>query len=307
MKLSADCIFCLIERQHENIKRFDDEAVKADYMREVLRIVANAGEDSTTPAVLADINRLHQAVFGESYSFEALKREYNSLLLQREPELCSWVEESEEPLLMAVKFARVGNYIDFGAMKQIDNSKLDQLLSTADDEQIDPAVYQAFVQDLQSAKRLVYLTDNCGEIVLDKILIKTIAKQYPSLYITVIVRGKPVLNDATVEDAEAVGMPQVAEVMGNGTEIAGTQLNAIDASARGRIEQADLIISKGQGNFETLHGCGLNIYYLFLCKCDWFVRRFQMERFKGVFVRECGGPSMNIGLLADMPGKHEGG
>ena len=88
------------------------------------------------------------------------------------------------------------------------------------------------------------------------------------------------------EDARQVGLDQLVPVVGNGTAIPGTELDCISPAVHTLLTQADLIISKGQGNFETLHGCGLNIYYLFLCKCDYFVRKFQMERFQGVFTKE---------------------
>jgi len=95
-----------------------------------------------------------------------------------------------------------------------------------------------------------------------------------------------VINDATMEDAVLVGLTREIEVMGNGDDAAGTILRRISKEARKNIEEADMILAKGQGNFESLFGCGLNIYYLFLCKCDWFMRRFQVERYHGMFVNE---------------------
>lgn len=95
-----------------------------------------------------------------------------------------------------------------------------------------------------------------------------------------------VINDATMKDAVLVGLTREIEVMGNGDDAAGTILGRISKEARKNIEEADMILAKGQGNFESLFGCGLNIYYLFLCKCDWFMRRFQVERYHGMFVNE---------------------
>ena len=286
MKLSAYCMLCLVQRQEENIRHLGDENLKSDYMREVLRIIAASPEDVTAPVVVAEINRLHQDYFGAAYSFDQLKEEYDELMLKEEPWIHSVITTSEDPLLTAIKFARAGNYIDFGAMGSIQTDKLRSLLDTAKEEELSLTEYNSFRNDLQSAERLVYLTDNCGEIVLDKLLITILKELYPSLDVTVIVRGKPVLNDATLEDAIIVGLTSVTRVIGNGTQIAGTQLNAVSEEAGKIIEAADIIISKGQGNFETLHGCGKNVYYMFLCKCDWFVNRFGLERYKGVFINE---------------------
>ena len=142
------------------------------------------------------------------------------------------------------------------------------------------------IKELNSAKKLIFLTDNCGEIVLDKLLLETIVKVYPHLECTIIVRGEPVLNDATMEDALQVGIEACGKVIPNGTNIAGTYIPWISAEARQVMEEADMLISKGQGNFESLHGCGLNIYYLFLCKCQWFMERFGLPQYSGVFINE---------------------
>ncbi len=119
-----------------------------------------------------------------------------------------------------------------------------------------------FREELSDARSLVYLTDNCGEIVLDKIAVKMLQKLYPHLSITVIVRGEPVVNDATMEDAAMCGLTELVPVIGNGSRVGGTWLPDISEEARQLLDRADVIIAKGQGNFETLNGCGLNIYYL---------------------------------------------
>ena len=146
--------------------------------------------------------------------------------------------------------------------------------------------YECFKQDLKQAKTLTYVLDNCGEIVLDKLLIKEIKRQYPKLQISVLVRGKEVLNDVTMEDAIQTGLTKMVPVIENGTGIAGTVLEKISKEAKEALNEADIILAKGQGNFESMYGCGLNVYYLFLCKCDWFVKRFAMTKNAGVFLRE---------------------
>lgn len=286
MKLSSYCMYCLVKRQMENIAENSDEEMKTRYMKEVLAIISEGAGKYNAPVITSKISKLHQEYFNKPYSFENLKKQYNSLMLEKESEINSKVINSEDKLLCALKYSRVGNYIDFGAMGTVEDNKLEALLDSAPDEIIDAKEYTAFINDLKKAKNLVFLTDNCGEVVLDKILLMVIKELFPELSITVIVRGKPVLNDATMEDAQMVGLTDLVRVLGNGTEVAGTYLEEIDKPVLEVIHSADLIISKGQGNFETLHGCGLNIYYLFLCKCDWFVKRFMLEQFKGVFINE---------------------
>lgn len=284
--LSAACMTCLVERQMEAIQAEEDEVFKTKFMKDVFQVIREAGEKETAPVVIAKINQLHQKYFNKAYSFDSLKKIYNQMLLEKADAIEETILNAEEPLKMALLLARAGNYIDFGAMGSIDDQKLDKLLNDAKDECLEATTYKKFLCDFKLAKTLVYLTDNCGEIVLDKLLIKQMKRIHPELQITMIVRGKPVLNDATLEDAEMVGLTEMVQVLPNGTEIAGTDLGSIDQAAREVIESADLMISKGQGNFETLHGCGLNIYYMFLCKCDWFVRRFQLKRLQGVWINE---------------------
>ena len=166
------------------------------------------------------------------------------------------------------------------------DEKLFALLREAKNSALDENTLQLFRQDLSKAKKLTFCTDNCGEIVLDKLLIQTLRKLYPALQITVMVRGENVINDATIEDAQQIGLTDVAPVIGNGTAIPGTDPASLSGSAKEAFESADLIISKGQGNFESLSGCGCNIYYLFLCKCDHFVQMFGLRQFEGVFTHE---------------------
>ena len=132
---------------------------------------------------------------------------------------------------------------------------------------------------------LSFLCDKI-KLLCDRLSVEEIKKRFPELKVTVMVRGMAALNDATMEDAIQVGFLQAAEVVDNGCGVAGTPLAYIGENAAALLRNADVILAKGQGNFETMHGCGLNIYYSFLCKCDWFQRRFSMEKNKGMFVRE---------------------
>ena len=172
------------------------------------------------------------------------------------------------------------------------SSNLAQLAMTyywtekAKDNPVDMNEYAALKKDLENGKSLVYMTDNCGEIVMDKLFIRMIKEQYPHLNITALVRGEIVLNDATYEDAQFVGLTDLVNVVGNGAKVAGTPLDRISDEAKELLLNADVMIAKGQGNFESLSGCGLNIYYMFLCKCTWFEMRFQLKQFSPVLIND---------------------
>ena len=289
MKLSAMCIRCLMDRQEERVREVDDEDKKAAFLKDVAGIIASAKEEDSAPCLVYHINKVYERLFGDVMSYEKEKREFNALMLGLERKMEEDIHEGkgEERILKnALNYARTGNYIDFGAMNSVEKDQLLELLHKAKEEEVDEDTFAMFLHDLETAKELVYLLDNCGEIVADKLLIKVLKEQYPHIHIMAMVRGEAVLNDAVLEDADEVGLTKVAEVIGNGNGVAGTQISMLSKEARDVLEKADIIISKGQGNFETIHGCGWNIYYLFLCKCSWFSERFGMERLKGVFINE---------------------
>ncbi len=286
MKINAFCMSCLVQSQARRIQKFEDEEKKACYMREVLGLIADGNPKWSAPALLEPISKLYETYWCAQGDLEKEKHVFNDLLLSMEDALEQKIRSKKDPLEAALCLARLGNYIDFSALSEVSAEKLLELLGQSEQETLDAEEYGYFRKDLENGKHLVYLTDNCGEIVLDKILIKLLKEQYPQLSIEVLVRGIAVTNDATLEDARYVGLTEVVPVFGNGSGIAGTELTHISEEARRKLEQADLILSKGQGNFETLHTCGLNIYYLFLCKCDWFMQRFQAEHLQGMFVNE---------------------
>lgn len=286
MILNATCIACIVKRQEESIAAETDEDKKLAYIKEVLKILYDNADTESAPVTTEFIGAARKRYFGEDENFRVLKEKYNRVMLRYEEQIEARIRSGPDPLAAAILFARAGNYIDFGAMGDIDDDRLDELLDGALQEELDAREYALFTSELRKATRAAYLTDNCGEIVMDKLLIREMKRQNPRLRIDVVVRGKPVINDATREDAEMVGIHREASVIENGTGAAGTDLKRISPEAKDALECADFILSKGQGNFESLHGCGMNIYYLFLCKCEWFVRRFGLERFKGVFVHE---------------------
>ncbi len=130
------------------------------------------------------------------------------------------------------------------------------------------------------------MTDNCGEIVLDKLMLEQLKKRYPQLDLKIMVRGGAVSNDATMEDALYVGIDKVGEVITNGAQIAGTVYPMLSEEAKAAVDNADIIFSKGQANYESFAGEGHHAFYTFLCKCDLFMNRFKVQRLTGMFVEE---------------------
>ena len=278
---------CALNKQEQKIRHYPDMEKKTEYMKKVMALMANTEEKDCAPSLSVDIQKLYSSFWNcPMEDFTEIKKEFNQLMLNMEVSIEDKIRKSNDPLEKALLYARIGNYIDFAALSNVDQSTVITLLDEKSSEALDEKEYKNFLHDLSSAKKLVYLTDNCGEVVLDKMAVKILKEQYPNLDITVIVRGYSVVNDATMEDAEEIGLTDLVNVIGNGSNVGGTWIPGISSESRELLYNADLIIAKGQGNFETLNDCGLNIYYLFLCKCDLFQRRFHAENLQGMFLNE---------------------
>lgn len=286
MRANSMCISCILKKQEKLIRDFSDEDKKLQYINRVLEILHEHGQTESSPWLAEKINQLYEECWGEGEDYTVTKQRYNQLLLSKEKEILSCINNSNDCIRECIKYVSAGNYIDFSAVDNVNEHTLDELLQKVNEENISEIEYFNFKRDLEQAKKLVYLTDNCGEILLDKIFIKCIEDQYPKLKITVIVRGQNVINDATIEDAKQVGLTDIVTCIGNGNGAPGTVIKLLSEEAKQALLEADMIISKGQGNFESLFGEGLNPYYIFLCKCELFVRRFGLKQYESVFMKE---------------------
>ena len=286
-RLQPECIGCLISKQLHAYPEGTPPEKQLEYMQRFLRLVAEAKHDVGVPAISRDIKNLKREMFGSQEDYTEIKRYFNALMLGKETQLQQQVDQADDPLMLALQYAFVGNYIDFGgAMYKVQEEELNHLLAQAPIFELNREICEQLRGELLTAKRVVYLTDNCGEIVTDKVLLRVIRRMNPSAELIAMVRGMDVLNDATRVDAEQVHLSDVAWVMDNGSDVAGTWLEDVSEEAKSTLESADLILAKGQANFETLRGCGMNVFYLFMCKCEMFSKRFQVPRFTGMLVHD---------------------
>ncbi len=288
MNLNLDCVACILRRNLQEAGKHGDERSRMAFARSLMKLLLEADEETASPLIGAETAKLYQSCFGmDPDRFREEKVFSNRFVLERLDAAEAAVRRAEDPVLRGLQYAILGNYIDFSALwGKVDFSQLDELLARAGEVRVDPEEYGRFLADLAGAKRLVYLTDNAGEVCFDRLLGEALARQYPELEVIFCVRGAPALNDATREDAEAAGLTQRFRVIDNGTAIAGTVLDRVGPEAREALRTADLILSKGQGNVETLEGCGLNVYYAFLAKCVRFTKRFGVPELTVMFCNE---------------------
>lgn len=287
MQLDASCITCLLQRQAKAAESQNDPANAYHYLRDVMQILLDAPKGVAAPYLMPLFDDAFAKYWGAGDRYAAVKHASNQLMLEKLPAMRRMIAEADDPLLLALKFAQTGNYIDFGALgDSVSSETLEELIVHTPDNPVDLSEYKHFQEDLKRSRALLYIGDNAGEIVADLAFVERIKAQYPRLRVTFAVRGGPALNDATREDAAEIGLDQLVPLVDNGSRISGTELAYLGSEMRIALDEADVILAKGQANFETLASCGLNIYYLFLCKCERFLRLFQVPPLTGMFVCE---------------------
>ena len=279
MRISQSCAECLYERQKNKTNN-------AEYLAEIKRLLNNRKETDTSPYMVYLFNKAHLKYFGKAADYSAIKKQYNDLVLSMEESLHREISSAEDPLAKALIMARIGNYIDFGAMNSIDSGEFLELFRSTEMREDDRMTYEAFLRECTDAKTFLLICDNCGEIVLDKLMLEQLKKRFPQLTVRAMVRGEAVLNDATAEDARYIGLDTAAEIISSGEAIAGTIYEMLPDNAKEILDNSDVILAKGQGNYESMSGQGRHVFYEFLCKCDLFTTRFNVPKLTGMFIEE---------------------
>ena len=280
------CCLCHLRRNIDNARAMGTEEQVTEFSRRLMELYLSMPEGASSPAVAPGTNRLFQEIFGAAEDrFAEEKALSNRFVMERLEQIRACTEEAADPVYAGLQMAVLGNYIDFSALQgEVNFEKLEDMLQKALQMELDRQVYDRLRGELSTARRLLYLTDNAGEIGFDRIFAEQLHKAYPDMQITFCVRGGPAQNDATRADAEAVGIR--FPVIDNGNTVPGTELSLLGEEAKRALEEADVIISKGQGNAETLLGCGYNIYYAFLIKCPRFIDRYQKPKLTPMLVSE---------------------
>ena len=264
MRTYLDCIPCAIRQVLDSVRMItDDESVQAEIVQETLGLWREVDMHQSPPAMAQKVHRLVRARTGVADPYLEVKNRFNALALEMCPDLKQKVIESADPIETAVRFAIAGNIIDFGVNASVDEGLVETTIAKSLTDPLDREALEDFKGAIADATDILYLGDNTGEIVFDRLLVE----QLPLEKVTFAVRGAPILNDAVMADAETVGLTDLVEVIDNGTDAPGTILESCSESFQKRFREADLIISKGQGNFETLSDTDEKIFFLLRPKC----------------------------------------
>lgn len=268
MKTYFDCIPCFT-RQALDAARFasEDTGIHESVLRKVTKAVSEMDMHRTPPEMGALIYRLVREETGNPDPYKEIKHQFNQIAQDLWPDVMKIYEASASPFETAVRLAIAGNIIDFGVGYSVDH---DLLLSTLN-ETLQQSLYgnsDRFEKAVMEADTILYIGDNAGEVVFDKILLgHIIGMKGGADKITFAVRGKPIINDITMADADETGMTDLVRVIDNGRDYPGTVLSKCSDTFLEAYREADLVISKGQGNYETLSGEDKQIYFLLKVKC----------------------------------------
>lgn len=271
MKTYLDCIPCFFRQALEGAR-----IVKASPKQQKQIIDEFAGKipeislKSSPPEIARFGYALLKKISPNGDPYKEMKQKSNRIALRILGKLRNKVTHSQDRLLAALELAIAGNIIDFGVKNNLNvKEELKRILAEENKVIHKKSLfhYPEFRQALKSAKNVLYLADNAGEVVFDRILVEEIKKAYPDKDIYYVVKAKPVINDALFEDAIACGIDKAARVISNGTDAPGTILVLCSKEFKRIYNRADMIISKGQGNFESLSQEKRPIFFLFMVKC----------------------------------------
>lgn len=213
------------------------------------------------------------------------KKYYQGKILDIEDELENTFNKLDD-FSDYIRFILAGNIIDLSAMQNLDINLVMDTINKTKGAKIDPVIISDLKGELARGKHLVYLLDNVGEVVFDKIFIKKLKELFPELEITAIASDSPISSDVTYIEARELGLDRYCKVISNGNDITGTYLPKCNKETIDAINRADLIISKGMANFESLIGSGYNIYYVFLCKCEYYANILNVPLLTEIFQKE---------------------
>ncbi len=273
MKAELECIPCIIKQAYNTANRAtNDPAI----VRKILNLTADYVKElklNQTPADSSNFAyKITSKVTGIADPYREEKKKFNDLCLLMVPELNNMIKTSEDPLYSAIKVAIFGNLIDLGIGLKFDIER-DMKNMFKDPFAVDD--YQEFKAMLDSGrKKILYLGDNAGEVVFDRLLVERVKDEHD---VTFVVKRGPVINDATIEDARYVGMTDIVKVIDTGSDGIGVQWSSVSEEFVNSYKSADIIISKGQGNFETMSDKPVNSFFLLWAKCDCVARELGVK------------------------------
>jgi len=272
MQTYLDCLPCFLRQIINAVRQAkpDDSALHLEVVQQFCQNVPNLDLTLSPPALAGQIYAQLSSTAKTTDPFARIKREANERVMKLLPELQKMVDSAPDPLRASLNISIIGNYIDAGIAHNFD---WEEAIHKEDETSWDASAYSHFLKMIDQRKNIMILGDNSGEIGLDTLLVRQLKKL--GMQVTYVVREKPIINDATMDDARFVGMTELCEVISSGVDTPGTVLERCTREFLARMKETKLILSKGQGNFEALKDEWPGIFYAFKVKCP------VVEKFTG--------------------------
>lgn len=267
MKTTLECIPCFIKQALQALRSVcDDEVLTHRILQMVLKKAADFDISKTPPEMAQAIHRIIREQTANSDPYLEVKKLSTDKALESEPKVMERIKNSNDPFEAALRYSIAGNILDFAILSLWDEKKLGEALDLAEEKPLDKRAVKKLYNEIQNAENILFLGDNAGETVFDKIFIEHFA--LPDRHrIHYAVKSAPVINDAVYSDALQAGLDKHCIIIENGSDAPGTVLSLCSDEFKRVFNSADLIISKGQANFETLNTVRKNIFFLTQIKC----------------------------------------
>ncbi|WP_372808838.1 DUF89 domain-containing protein [Pontiella sp.] len=288
MQSYTECIPCFVRQAYDALRQVtqDDETLVHRTLQRVMREAAEFPLSCSPPAMAQTTHRIIREETGHPDPYAAIKAESTRIALELAKEARELIAAAIDPFKMALRFSIAGNIMDFALMANWDRLELGSFIETTRLQPLDDGDVEKLRSAVKQARTILFLGDNAGEAVFDQLLIE----QLGGADVCYAVKGGPIINDATLEDALAAGLDHVAELVENGSDAPGTILDDCTDAFRRRFDEADLVVAKGQANYETLSTCTRPLFFLTRVKCpviardigepvgSWIVKEHRVER-----------------------------
>ena len=283
MKIGLECIPCFVRQAFEAASLVtNDQKIKERILRQVLARLSNESFDNAPPFIGGDIHRIVRLLSGNNDPYLEIKEDSNTLAMKLMPSLKKLIKSSADPFETAVRMAIAGNIIDCGQGVHVGEEKIQKTVSQCLDQSVSKDAINELKEEIGKASNILYLGDNAGEVFFDRLLIEEL-QGYP---ITYVVRGAPTINDALKDDARMAGLDKLVAVVDNGSDVPGTILEECSEEFKRLFFEADLVIAKGQGNYETLSDEQKKIFFLLKVKCPFIAQDIGCQEGDIVIIRK---------------------
>ena len=277
MKTHLECIPCFIKQSLEASRMAtDDKEIQTKVLREVMKYFQNASLTNTPPELSREVHKIIREITGSKDPYKKVKDKSNEMAKKDYLYLKKVANESDDPLLMAIKLSIVGNVIDFGTTNRFN---VNEMIDNAINKDFDASSYPYFKRVLEQSETILYLADNSGEIFFDKLLLEEIVKKQKK--ITYVVKANPIINDALTVDANFAGIDEIATIIegdsGQKLSSPGMLLSYASKKFIEIFESSDMVISKGQGNYEGLSDVDREVFFMLVVKCPLVAEDIRSE------------------------------